>query len=167
MCAFSGAIIVPGLPGMLKSNGLSIWELEMYFALAMLVCLVPSGMAATKFGEKSILVLAGVLLILGASTYVVAQSFVGFLAAEVLLGTGLGCLFGTDESLLHRSLSESSESNRFGRIWDFVTTAQICAAASAFVLGGWLSELHERLPFAAAACGYSMLLLRFPGNRRT
>ena len=141
-----GTIVVPGLPPLLREHGTHIWEMELWFAAALLIMLVPSGLAADRFGERRTIITGCLLMILGQAVYTLAASYLGFIIAEVLVGAGLGCIFGSDESLLRRSLKEGDGHFEFVARWNRVVLLQILATSFGFLLGEISMRIWSRLP---------------------
>ncbi|HMO17101.1 MAG TPA: MFS transporter [Oligoflexia bacterium] len=155
----SGAIVVPGLPPLLRAHGTSIWEMEIWFAAALLLCLVPTGLLADRVGERLVMLIGSILLISGQLAYFFADSYKIFVLAELFLGTGLACIMGSDESLLHRSLGSSPKKLQFSSSWNMMVALQVIAVSLCFLAGEYASRLHEKLPFALSLIGYTGLLV--------
>lgn len=167
----SGAIVVPGLPPLLQANGMTIWEMEMWFAAALLGTLLPSGILADRYGERRVMLLGSSLMVLGQVCYTFANTYLLFALAEILIGAGLGCIFGSDESLLHKALARLSAQElattdvvqntalRFSRSWNRTVVLQVVVVSLCFLLGEYAAAVHERLPFLLSLSGYLGLTL--------
>lgn len=121
--------------------GLSLTEillLQGIFSVAMVVMEYPSGYLSDRIGYRKALNYASLLGMLGWGLYTVADSFSGVLIAEIILGTSLAFISGSDKALLFESLKGTEEEPHYarheGRISFFGQVGEACGAIFAGVL---------------------------------
>ena len=129
--------------------------LQGIFGLFILLAEFPSGVLADIWSRKQVLFLAQLAIISGIATYLFAQSFMGFMFAELFFAVGLAFKSGTDnafayDSFLEIGLPEESD-NLIAR------GQQLMLFGNVFMLslGGILTVLNPNLPFILAILGYS------------
>lgn len=103
-----GALLaMPVLVLFFQENGLSqteIFELQSFFAVAILLLEVPSGYFADRFGHKRSLLLGSVFAVIGFALYGFAYGFWPMLVAEIVLGIGASFISGADSALAYNTL---------------------------------------------------------------
>ncbi len=129
--------------------------LQGIFGLFILIAEFPSGILADIRSRKQVLFLAQIAIISGIITYFFAQSFTGFMLAELFFAIGLAFKSGTDnafayDSYLEIGLPEESD-NLIAR------GQQLMLFGNVFMLslGGLLTVLNPGLPFIIAILGYT------------
>ncbi len=93
--------------------GLNLTEillLQSIFSAATVVLEYPSGYISDRLGYRNALTIATVLGTAGWGIYTIADSFADVLAAEILLGTALSFISGSDSALLYESLRAKERS---------------------------------------------------------
>lgn len=158
-CAVAGAAIIPALPEFLEPLGVSVWSVEICFAAVLLAAMLPTGVLADRFGSKGVILIGAANLVLAEFVYVTAGSKYAALLAEAMLGFGLSCIFGAEESLLHRSLHRMNSQGLFHKVWGRIVALETFAAAAHFYVGDWLSHIAPSYPFYYAAAVYSIVLI--------
>ena len=158
-----GAVIVPGLPPFAESMGTSIFVIELWFALGMLSTLVLSGLLAARIGDKPVVVAGSGMLVLGALTYIAASGMIACVFAELLIGAGLGCIFGSDESLLHAALRSTKVRREYQRQWACTVLLQILFVSLCFYVGGLTYRIDPKIPFVIALSNYLVVFFASVG----
>lgn len=106
--------------------GLDLTEimlLQVAFSATIIALEIPTGYLADLLGRKGTLVAGCAVAAAGMAAYSLGSGFWGFLAAEVLLGTGLSLLSGTDTALLYDTLRATGKEGEFTRVqsnWVFL-----------------------------------------------
>jgi len=112
--------------------------LQGIFSVAMVVMEYPSGYLSDRIGYRKALNYASLLGVLGWGLYIFAESFSGVLIAEIILGTSLSFISGSDKALLFESLKGTAEEAHYacheGRISFFGQIGEACGAIFAGVL---------------------------------
>ncbi|MFS0725327.1 MFS transporter [Paenibacillus sp. 1P07SE] len=141
---------------------------EIIFAIAVIVCELPSGIAADRWGRRRLLLLAGLLGCTEFLLLVFADNFWHFALVVLLAGIGRSASSGAEQALLYESLLAQGREQHYerhvGRLHALDLTATIIAALSGSLLASrfgftfnyWLS---------LAAAGLALLfacLLREP-----
>lgn len=152
---------VPVMLPFWKSFGISVAEIaEFKFALMVTTLLLelPSGILADRFGRRLAMVLAAVGWIAANAIYLTSSTFLGFLAAEVLIALGMSMISGTDQAIIYESLEALGRKDEFSKVWGRAVTISLAAGAAASVLSGQLAAVWIRLPFAVVLSGSVVLL---------
>jgi hypothetical protein len=130
--------------------GLSLTEillLQSIFSAATVILEYPSGYISDRLGYRSALTVATVFGTAGWGIYAIADSFATVLAAEILLGTALSFISGSDSALLYESLrTEGSEwcyARYEGRMNGFAQTGEALGA----LFSGLMYAYAPLLPF--------------------
>jgi predicted MFS family arabinose efflux permease len=124
-----------------------IMVLQAIFSLAAVLFEFPSGYAADRLGRRTSLLIGAVLWIVGWLLYAMGTSFVGMIAAEVVLGGGIAFASGADSALLFTALQQSDRTGEYPRWEGRLRAASQTSEAMSSALGGYLYALTPRLPF--------------------
>ena len=73
--------------------------LQAIFAITMIVIEIPSGYFSDVLGRRRTMIIGAAMHTLGWTAYAFADSFTGFLVAELLLGVGAAFISGTDSAM--------------------------------------------------------------------
>jgi MFS family permease len=98
--------------------GLSLTQillLQGILSVAMVVMEYPSGYISDRIGYRVSLTLASLLGIVGWGIYTVASSFSHVMVAEILLGTSLAFISGSDSALLYETLKADGSEQNYAR----------------------------------------------------
>lgn len=121
--------------------GLSLTEillLQGIFSVAMVIMEYPSGYLSDRIGYRSALNFASLLGIIGWGLYTLADTFTQVLVAEIILGTSLSLISGSDSALLYESLKVGGAEQHYaryeGRMNGFGQTGEACGAIFAGLL---------------------------------
>jgi predicted MFS family arabinose efflux permease len=131
--------------------GMSMTEIMLVqggFGLAMALFEFPSGYLADRIGYRKTLIVAAMMNAVGWSIYVRADSILGVLLAEAVLGVAISLISGSDTALLYETLEESGEESEFGRWIGRIKFFGQFGEGSAAIIAGFLYAQWHRLPFA-------------------
>ena len=135
--------------------GLSLSEillLQGIFSLATLLMEFPSGYLSDRLGYRFALNLACLFGITGWTTYTLAGSFAGVLAAEIQLGMSYAFISGADSALLYETLRHDGREEEYakhdGRMTAWAQAGEAAGAIGAGVLYAWLPLLPFFLQIA-------------------
>jgi MFS family permease len=135
--------------------GLSLTDillLQAIFSLATLLMEFPSGYLSDKLGYRFALNLACLFGISGWTTYTLAGSFAGVLAAEIQLGISYAFISGADSALLYETLRHEGREEEYakhdGRMTAWAQAGEAVGAIGAGVLYAWLPLLPFFLQIA-------------------
>jgi predicted MFS family arabinose efflux permease len=126
---------------------------------------VPTGMAADRWGRKPCLVAALALQLVGYLMLAAAATLTALLVALGVLTLGKALQSGTFEALLWESLPERDRDREYVRVFGRIHAAELIAIAGASLLGGFLYEIDDRLPFACAGAAFGVAALAALGLR--
>ena len=128
--------------------GLSLADillLQAIFSLATLIMEFPSGYLSDRLGYRFALNLACLFGITGWTTYTLAGSFAGVLAAEIQLGVSYAFISGADSALLYETLrhqgNEENYAQHDGRMTAWAQAGEAAGAIGAGALYAWLPLL--------------------------
>lgn len=133
-----------------EENGLGMADvllLKGIYSVAIVVFEIPSGYFADTWGRKNTLIIGSILGTLGFVTYSVSGAFMGFLAAELMLGVGQSFISGSDSALLYDSLLQEGKEKDYVKMEGRVMSVGNFAETLAAVAGGLLAEISLRTPF--------------------
>lgn len=135
--------------------GLSLSEilmLQAIFSLATLLMEFPSGYLSDRLGYRFALNLACIFGLSGWTTYTLAGSFAGVLAAEIQLGVSYAFISGADSALLYETLRHERREEEYarhdGRMTAWAQAGEAAGALGAGVLYAWLPLLPFFLQIA-------------------
>jgi MFS family permease len=133
-----------------QDNGLGMTEiltLQSIYSVAIIALEIPSGYISDVWGRKNSLILGAILGTAGFLIYSSSTGFYGFLAAQLILGTGQSFISGSDSALLYDSLKLAEKEEQYvkyeGRILSIGNFSETIAA----VIGGFLAKISLRTPF--------------------
>lgn len=136
----------------LRAHGLSELELNLVntaFFLTIFLFEIPTGAYADVFGRKRSFVISCFLLSAAEFTYAGANSFWGFVTAEVTAGIGITFASGAFQSWFVAQMKHYGHTEKLGRIlaWENVVRAGTCAIATG--VGGLLADSSYAWPWLA------------------
>jgi len=102
-----------------QAHGLTLTQallLQSFYSLALVICEIPSGYLADRWGRKPTIVTGAFLLSAGMLIYALSSGFIGFLIAEIILAIGGSCQSGTIEALTYDTLTALKEEKRFLKV---------------------------------------------------
>lgn len=133
-----------------QENGLSMQDvltLKGIYSVAVVAMEIPSGYLADVWGRKKSLILGSILGCLGFIVYSFSYGFLGFLAAELILGIGQSFISGSDSALLYDSLLQEKKENKYLKQESRIMSVGNFAEALAGIAGGSLALISLRTPF--------------------
>lgn len=119
-----------------------------YFSVFLLE--VPSGYCSDRFGRRPTLILASIMTVIACGLFVVADSFVVLLAAQVLLAAGIAFQSGSDSALLFDSLNALGLEQDYARHETLAQKWSMVALACSCLAGGGLGIVDLRLAYVIA-----------------
>ncbi|MGK2906376.1 MAG: MFS transporter [Desulfuromonadales bacterium] len=135
--------------------GLSLADLlllQAIFSLAPLLMEFPSGYLSDRLGYRFALNLACLFGITGWTTYTLAGSFAGVLAAEIQLGISYAFISGSDSALLYETLRYQGREEEYarhdGRMTAWAQAGEAAGAIGAGALYAWFPLLPFLLQIA-------------------
>jgi MFS family permease len=142
--------------------GLSLTQillLQGILSVTMVLMEYPSGYISDRIGYRVSLTLASLLGIVGWGIYTVATSFSQVMVAEILLGTSLAFISGSDSALLYETLkadgSEQDYSRHQGRMSGYAQGGEALGA----LFAGALYAYAPVLPFILQVGVWLLVLL--------
>ncbi len=132
---------------------------------------VPSGYFSDRWGRRTTLIMSAGAGLLSGVLFALGEGFWVFALAQFALGAHIALASGTDSAILYESLAEEGRAEEVEtqeiRAWRF----SFLALAVSAVAGGVMALSGLRLPFAASAVAFGMLVviaIRFsePGRAR-
>ena len=98
--------------------GLSLTQillLQGILSVSMVVMEYPSGYISDRIGYRVALSLASLLGLAGWAVYTVATTFVHVMVSEILIGTSLAFISGSDSALLYETLKQEGSEQQYER----------------------------------------------------
>ncbi|MCK4551052.1 MAG: MFS transporter, partial [Candidatus Aenigmarchaeota archaeon] len=146
-------LFVPIFVIFLQAKGLTITQvmiLQALFALMVVILEVPSGAVADIIGRKKTISLGTIFVGLGIVYYAFAESFSGFVFAEMLFAIGAALASGADTAIIYDTLKKLKKEKLFKKIVGRTTAIGFVALAIASIIGSQLYTLDIHLPMLAA-----------------
>jgi MFS family permease len=130
--------------------GLSLTKillLQGILSVVMVVMEYPSGYISDRIGYRAALTLASFLGIVGWGIYTVATNFAHVMTAEVLLGTSLAFISGSDSALLYETLAQEGAEQQYTRHQGRMSGYAQGGEALGAIFAGVLYAYAPLLPF--------------------
>jgi len=156
------SFIVPIYILFFLENNLSLSQtmfLLAIFSILTVVLEVPSGVFADLYGRKKSLILGAIIMFLGFFLRAASTSFLEFLFAMILLGTGLAFISGADSALLYDSLKECQKESLYKKISGKAYFFHSTAMALGSFIGGLLVIYGLRTVHYLMLIPYSLLII--------
>lgn len=144
---------------------------ESLFAVVIILCDVPAGYLADRWGRKKTLVLGAAAL---AGAYCLLALAVGFwtaLLAQAAIGVGIAIVSGANTALLYDTLLSQGRESEYRRREGFRFALQLYSCSLACVVGGYLYTLNHHLPvimeifLISAGCVTAMFFIEPPRHK--
>ena len=113
----------------------------------MVVMEYPSGYISDRIGYRISLTLAALLGMFGWGIYTVAATFTHVMAAEILIGTSLAFISGSDSALLYETLKQESSEPEYARHQGRMSGYAQAGEALGAVFAGVMYAAAPLLPF--------------------
>lgn len=144
-----------------------ILQLKAIYSVAIVLFEMPSGYCADRWGRKKTLVVGSILGALGFVIYSTNTIYLGFVAAEIILGLGHSFISGADTAMLYDTLDADNNAAAYLKHEGRITAGGNFAEAMAGIAGGLLATVSLRTPFfvqavVAASAIPAALLLKEP-----
>lgn len=142
-------LIMPVIALFFKENGLSVQDifvLQALFSVTTIALEAPTGYFADVFSRRAALIIGGFVSALGYVVYSMSYGFWGFLAAETLLGIGVGFVSGADSAMLYDTLLELKRDQEYLRLSGRNNSVSLLSEGLASIIGGLLAGVSLRLP---------------------
>jgi MFS family permease len=142
--------------------GLSLTQillLQGILSVSMVVMEYPSGYVSDRIGYRVSLTLASLLGMVGWGIYTVATTFADVMVAEILLGTSLAFISGSDSALLYETLKQEGSELHYERHQGRMSGYAQGGEALGAVFAGVLYAYAPLLPFFLQIGVWLMALL--------
>jgi predicted MFS family arabinose efflux permease len=147
-------LFVPVLVLFFQDRGLSITEITLLntlYALTAVVCEVPTGVLADRFGRRRAMIAGAVLMSIGCLVDYRGSSFWAFAVGEGLLALGLTLASGADSAYLYDLLADAGRLDQYRAYEGRATAGKMIGAAAALALGGLVAGHHLGDTYAVSA----------------
>ncbi|MCC8199604.1 MAG: MFS transporter [Tannerellaceae bacterium] len=148
------SVVMPIIVLFYEDHGLGLQDvfiLKSIYSIAAVTLEVPSGYLADIWGRKKCLVAGCILFSGGYLIYSFTSTFIAFLLAEILLGSGQTLVNGADSALLYDTTVQYKKEGQYLYYEGKITMIGNFAEACAGILGGLLAVHSLRLPFYVQA----------------
>ena len=119
---------------------------ESVFAVVLILCDVPSGYLADRWGRRNTLILGAFVLVLGYIALFFATGFWSAVFAQGVIGGGIAFVSGTNSAFLYDSLLSQGRESEYRKREGFRFALQLYSCALASVAGGYLYMIDHHLP---------------------
>lgn len=142
-------LIYPVYAILMRESGITAWEFSTLLAawsFTVVLAEIPSGTLGDRMNRVHLIATSGVVKAVAFSVWLLAPTYWGFLAGFLIWGVGSTLRSGTEESLLHDTLANNDELDRFEQIYGRGTAAGTAGTVAAFLAGGYLAETSGFIP---------------------
>ncbi|MEA3343988.1 MAG: MFS transporter [archaeon] len=159
----------------LKTKGITMTQvmlLQAVYCIMVFALEIPTGAIADQVGRKKTIAIGSAFGAAGILYYAFAETFTGFILAEIILALGTVMISGADTSIIYDTLKILKRESHFKKIQGRANAIGFAAAALASVAGGWLYTIDARLPMIAASLPFAIavfvaLSMREPAASQT
>lgn len=163
-------LVMPTIVLFYQNTGMGMQDillLKAIYSITIVLFEMPSGYCADAWGRKKTLIAGSILGALGFVIYSTNTLYVGFVAAEIILGIGHSFISGADTAMLYDTLKSEDKAASYLKHEGRITAGGNFAEALAGIAGGLLATVSLRAPFyaqaiVAAAAIPAALLLKEP-----
>ncbi len=153
-------LVMPIIVLFYEDHGLGLQDvfiLKSVYSIAAVTLEIPSGYLADVWGRRKCLILGCILFFLGYICYSFTSTFMAFLFAEILLGTGQTLVNGADSALLYDTTAHYKKEHLYLRYEGRITMLGNFAEAIAGIFAGVIAAYSLRYPF------YGQAIIAFTG----
>ncbi len=159
----------------LKTKGITIMQvmlLQAVYCIMVFTLEIPTGAIADQIGRKKTIAIGSAFGVAGILYYAFAETFTGFILAEIILALGTVMISGADISIIYDTLKILKKESHFKKIQGRANAIGFAAAALASLVGSWLYTIDARLPMIAASLPFAIavfvaLSMREPASSGT
>lgn len=163
-------LFVPVLVLFFQERGLDFKQIALLntvYALTAIVCEVPTGVLADRFGRRRAMIAGAILMAAGCLVDYRGTSFWTFALGEGLLALGLTLSSGADSAYLYDLLRDAGRGDRYRALEGRATAAKLVGSAGALLAGGLIARHHLADTYAVSAviCVAAALVAALLGER--
>jgi predicted MFS family arabinose efflux permease len=163
-------LFVPVLVLFFQERGLDFTQIALLnsvYALTAILCEVPTGVLADRFGRRRAMIAGALLMAVGCLVDFRGASFWAFAVGEGLLALGLTLSSGADSAYLYDLLRDAGRLDRYRALEGRATAGKLIGAAAALVVGGLVGRHHLADTYAVSAfvCLFAALIAALLGER--
>ena len=163
-------LFVPVLVLFFQERGLDFRQIALLntvYALTAIVCEVPTGVLADRFGRRRAMIAGALLMAVGCLVDYRGTSFWTFAVGEGLLALGITLSSGADSAYLYDLLRDAGRSDRYRALEGRATAAKLVGSAGALLAGGLIARHHLADTYAVSAvvCVAAALVAALLGER--
>ncbi len=143
----------------LKTKGITMTQvmlLQAVYCIMVFTLEIPTGAIADQVGRKKTIAIGSIFGAAGILYYAFAETFTGFILAEIILALGTVMISGADTSIIYDTLKILKKETHFKKIQGRANAIGFTAAALASLAGGWLYTIDARLPMIAASLPFAI-----------
>jgi MFS family permease len=119
---------------------------ESVFALVVILCDVPAGYLADRWGRRKTLILGAFVTALSYSLLAMATGFWSALLAQGAIGVGIATVSGANSALLYDSLLSAGREGEYRQREGFRFALQLYSCSLACIIGGYLYAFNHHAP---------------------
>lgn len=144
----------------LMGKGLDLFEVNLvnlFYMVAVFILEVPTGAVADIWGRKFSFVFSGIFNGIGFLIYGLAEGFLGFVVAEIIIALGTTLISGALKAWLVDSLHVYNRNGGLRKVFCLQGRAINLARVAGGLIGAFLGIRDLSIPFAITAIGYWFL----------
>ncbi|MCK5519133.1 MAG: MFS transporter [Alphaproteobacteria bacterium] len=119
---------------------------EAVFAAAIVILDVPTSWLADVWQRKYVLALGALINMIGYAFLLIGHNLAAIIAAQCLIGTGMGLISGAVTAILYDLLLSTGRTKDFRRLEGRRMGIALYSVAFSSIAGGFLYSLHHQLP---------------------
>jgi MFS family permease len=123
-------------------KGLSLFQINSLFGvilIAQVVCEIPTGLFADKFGRKRSIIIAFAIQLTGEIVFLIAQNYLSIMFSCILAGVGFSFYSGCYEAMMYDSLKQDNKENEMQKVAGLNSGLKLLAIVFGSLTGGFLA----------------------------
>jgi len=143
-------LVGPILVLYMQENGLTLQEimvLQSIFAFSIVVLEVPTGYISDRFGTKVTIVLAYLIMAISHILYILSNTFLDFLVAEIFFALSFALISGSLEAFVYNTLLSINKEDEYKKILGNMHFYSYIFGALGAITGGFLAQYGLRFTF--------------------
>lgn len=116
------------------------------FAIFLIICDVPAGYLADRWGRKNTLILGAIILTISYIFLLESHGLWDSFLFQISNGMGIACVSGANTALLYDTLLSQGRESEYRRREGFRFALQLYSCSLACVVGGYLYVIDHHLP---------------------
>jgi MFS family permease len=133
--------------------------LQSISAISVVIMEVPTGAFADRIGRKKSVIISKLMWILSLFFYVIGETYLYFILAEVLFSIGISMKSGADTALIYDSMKYHNKEDEYSSVLGKATSNLFYSQAVGSLIAGFVYSIDEYLPMKLSIVFISIALI--------